>query len=201
MTLKGLHAYQLASGRLAWYLPWTLSAGKQLPLIDVEGNSSRRALNGESTKLSCRWHFAVSPSILLYPELRIGLNYTVVFTKDGLEPLDDKAKAHRFRRSFCKNWWQDRWRDMLYAYLAFTKGAHAELTVPLSPDRELSLGENLSHFIAPVTAAEPVRTDQLSDELVDNLSGDDSESDFEYETSLDTPDGTGVDHFAEDTPR
>ena len=100
MSKRGLHAYELANNRLAWYLPWTLSEGKQLPFIDATGKAGRRALNGESQKLSSRWHFAVSPNVLVKPTLRIGLNYTVVFTTDGIEPINDKTKAHRFRRSF-----------------------------------------------------------------------------------------------------
>lgn len=183
MTLRGLHAYELASKRLVWYLPWNLSAGKQLTFSDATGKSGRRALNGESVKLSSRWHFAVAPNIILKPNLRFGLNYAVVFTKDGIEPLDDKVKAHRFRRSFCKNWWQDRWRDMLSAYLTFIKGSEPALTVHLSPDRRLQFQPQLLSFIAPVTALEPVRADQLPDELVDSLSGD--EADFDDEPTLD----------------
>lgn len=199
MTLRGLHAYELASGRLVWYLPWKLSAGKQLPLVDAEGKSGRRALNGESAKLSCRWHFAVAANVLLRPELRVSLNYTVVFTKDGLEPLEDKAKAHRFRRSFCKNWWQDRWRDMLYAYVAYIKGKAHALTISVAPDRELKFCPQLTTFVASVAALEPVRTEQLPDELVDSLAGD--ESDFENEPSLEENESLENDGISEETPR
>ncbi|REG60859.1 TIR domain-containing protein [Paraburkholderia sp. BL6669N2] len=190
MTLRGLHAYELASKRLVWYLPWNLSAGKQLTFSDATGKSGRRALNGESVKLSSRWHFAVSPNVLIKPNLRFGLNYTAVFTKDGIEPLDDKAKAHRFRRSFCKNWWQDRWRDMLSAYLTFIKGSEPALTVHLSPDRRLQFQPQLLSFVAPISALEPVRANQLPDELVDSLSGD--ETDFDDEPALDWQDGSNT---------
>lgn len=181
MTIRGLHAYELANSRLAWYLPWPLSEGKQLTFLDGTGKSGRRALNGESRKLSSRWHFAVAPNVLIKPSVRIGFNYTVVFTSDGLEPLDDKTKAHRFRRSFCKNWWQDRWRDMLSAYLAFIKDKETALSIALSPDRRLHFQPHLATFIAPVSALEPVRAEQLPDELADSLAGDDSDFEVDHD--------------------
>jgi hypothetical protein len=198
MTVRGLSAYELSNKRLAWYLPWKLSAGRQLPLVNAAGTPGRRALSGESAKLKCRWHFAVAPNVQLWPQPKVALNYTVVFTKDGTEPLEDKAKAHRFRRSFCKSWWQDRWRDMLYAYLSFVKGRDAALTLLLSPDRKLEFSPQLSTFIAPVSALEPIRSEQLSDELVDSLSGE--ESDFDPEATLDANyDGDGESFTEEKT--
>ncbi|MHB9838036.1 toll/interleukin-1 receptor domain-containing protein [Paraburkholderia terrae] len=183
MTLRGLHAYEMSNKRLSWYLPWNMSAGKQLSFTDAAGKAGRRALNGESVKLSSRWHFAVTPNVLIKPELRVGFNYTVVFTTDGLEPLEDKVKAHRFRRSFCKSWWQDRWRDMLSAYLAFIKGREPTFSIPLSPDRGISFQPHLATYIAPVSALDPVRTDLLPDDVVDSLSGD--EPDVDYPPELD----------------
>jgi hypothetical protein len=40
----------------------------------------------------------------------------VVFTADGHNPLGDAKRLHRLRRSFCKSWRNDKWRDLLLAF-------------------------------------------------------------------------------------
>lgn len=195
MSKLGLRAYELASSRLTWYLPWTLSEGKQLQFVDAAGKTGRRALNGESQKLSSRWHFAVSPNVFVKPTFKIGFNYTVVFTSDGLEPLTDKVKAHRFRRSFCKSWWQDRWRDMLAAYVSFLKGKEAALVIPLASDRALQFAPHLAAFSAPFSALEPIRISQLSDELADSLVEDVQDDEIEGD-SISDDDGNNTEVFA-----
>lgn len=183
MATKGLLPYALANRRAYWYIPWSISPGKQLAFTDPAGRKGKRALSGESMKLGVRWHFAVTPNIVFSPEPRVGLGYSVIFTKDGEVPLEDKAKAHRFRRSFCKNWWQDRWRDMLSAYTDFLTDGGKEFLVPLSPDRTLNVSAQAATYNAEVSAPEPVRADDLPDELVDRLSGgdDDEDDDWTYD--------------------
>jgi hypothetical protein len=40
----------------------------------------------------------------------------VVFTSEGHSPLGDAKRLHRLRRSFCKSWRNDKWRDLLLAF-------------------------------------------------------------------------------------
>ncbi|MDA0558318.1 toll/interleukin-1 receptor domain-containing protein [Burkholderia pseudomallei] len=180
VAAKGLLPYALANRRAYWYMPWSVSPGKQLPFVDATGKKGKRALTGESVKLGVRWHFAVTPNVVFSPEPRVGLGYTVIFTKDGEVPLEDKVKAHRFRRSFCKNWWQDRWRDMLSAYSDFLTGGGLALSIPLSPDRTLEIAPKTTTYTATISAPEPARPDDLPDELVDQLSGDDDVEDIDW---------------------
>ncbi|MDB5825658.1 MAG: hypothetical protein JWR21_4362 [Herminiimonas sp.] len=172
MRKRKLHAYELANKKLYWYLPWNLSQGKRLFFTAAAGRSGRRALNGESGKLNMHWHFAVRPWVKFVPAPRIALIYTVVFTEDGTTPLEDKKRAHRLRMSFCKSWWQDRWRDMLAAYLHYLRGESPALKIELSSDKNLFFSANFDTFVCPVSAPEPNGVEDVADELVDKLSGD-----------------------------
>lgn len=167
----GMLAYEMSNRQMCWYLPWTATEGKKLEFMDSRGKRGRRALNGVSGKLGVKWHFAVRPFVMFGPPLRFALQYTVVFTEDGTNPLEDKHRAHRLRRTFCKNWWQDRWRDMLSAYIHYLKRGGQTLELPLGADRKAQLSPFLEIFHAPVSALDPARPDILEDEVSDQLAG------------------------------
>jgi hypothetical protein len=48
---------------------------------------------------------------------RIVLRPHVIFTEDGKTPIYSVQRMHILLRSFCKSWWNDRWRDLLVAFV------------------------------------------------------------------------------------
>jgi hypothetical protein len=68
-----------------------------------------------TTKGERRWHFAVSARAAVHPEPVLMLRSHVLFSDDGLKLWESAAHMHRARRSQCKNWWNDDWRDRLLA--------------------------------------------------------------------------------------
>jgi chromosomal replication initiation ATPase DnaA len=64
---------------------------------------------------------------------------------------------HRLRRSFCKQWWQDRWRDLISAYLAELGQGQAVLSIGVAPGRAIALKA------APITYLSPIRTIEKED--------------------------------------
>lgn len=152
---KGLLGQRFANGRVGYFLPAEDGGSKRTSFKGPTGISGSRALNGFSPKNKVYWHYAPELLPVLGKSLTFWIAPHVVFTEDGKTPLSDAARAHRLRRRFCKNWWQDRWRDMMLAYLAHLADGMDSLEVPLSESFNLVLSAHPALFVCPVTAAAP----------------------------------------------
>lgn len=152
---KGLLGQRFANGRVGFFLPTEDGGGKRTSFKGPTGIVGSRALNGFSRKNKIYWHYAPELLPVLGKSLTFSVVPHVIFTEDGKTPLSDTARAHRLRRRFCKNWWQDRWRDMMLAYLAHLADGTGTLEVPLSESFNLVLSAHPALFVCPVTAAAP----------------------------------------------
>jgi hypothetical protein len=101
-----------------------------------------------------RWYFELKPQ--------------VVFTEDGIKPIDSKAKMARLRKSFCKNWWNDQWRTLLNAYLHFLSDENGDIHVHLGGSAVLTLAGDLMAFEAPTSISgdtmPPIEEDEAESE-------------------------------------
>ena len=84
--------------------------------IPVPIGRDRPAAAYPGTSLALRWHYGVSAIPRLGAHPSFTLINRVIFTTDGKTPVADAVKMHRLRRSRCKRWYSDRWRDLLLAY-------------------------------------------------------------------------------------
>lgn len=150
MRRRGLHCYTMANGKETFFFPDEEKYSGQLKFPDINGEVRRRALIGYSGKNKVFWHFAVEAKANFGMQPKVTLMPHVVFTEDGRNPLSDKKKMHRLRRGFCKNWWNDRWRDMLLCYLHQLSEGNESL--------ELNVGANQSIVLSarPVMLESPV---------------------------------------------
>jgi len=62
-----------------------------------------------------------------------------VFTSDGHNPLGDAKRLHRLRRSFCKSWRNDKWRDLLLAFWYWLADGAAFIDAPMGEGAVLRL--------------------------------------------------------------
>lgn len=182
---RGLLPCAFANNRIGHFLPaeeQEISA--RVRFTDAWGRLESRALNGFSPKNKVFWHFAPEISVQVGRTLSAACHSHVVFTEDGREPIDNVKLAHRLRRQFCKNWWQDRWRGMTLAYLAYLSEGKDLFHVSLSDSVTMSLRLTPSLFVCPVTASSPVLT---AEEVVEDIEVDpDDDSDDEDEDGLDS---------------
>lgn len=138
MRALGLHRYELASGKVAWFFPDHEDFCGLKGFADVFGVAKKKKVIGYSQKNSVFWHYAVEVKAQYGPHARVCLIPHVVFTEDGKNPLSDKAKMHRLRRGFCANWWNDRWRDLLLVYLNMISDGHNNIDIPVGSNQNLS---------------------------------------------------------------
>ena len=152
MEAKGLGVFEQAGGRKVFYVTPELTKGRgeKVAFIDVDGRRRRKALNGRSEKKKANWCYAVGMVPQFDEPWRIELRSTIVFTDDDGKPFDVPAKAHRLRMSFCRSWWNDRWRGFLRAFLALVSDGESEIKLPVGSGREVVVSATPIIFSSPV---------------------------------------------------
>lgn len=147
---KGLRRYEFAHGS-AFYVPRGLIEKDTVVFTDRNGKKRRKRLSGRSIKRNVYWSFAVSIHPVVGRQWHFELKPQVVFTTDGVTPIDSKVKMARLRKSFCKNWWNDQWRALLNGFVTFLGDGQEAITIPLGGSAELTLAASLALFEVPTT--------------------------------------------------
>jgi len=149
---RGYLPFTLANGNQCWFVPAPPGKVERIAFTDALGKTGKRALFGKSEKLDVYWHLAME----LQPSVGNQHRYTamthVVFTSDGKTLLPSASHQHRLRRRFCKQWWQDRWRDLISAFLAKLSQNAITLTIPIAPLRNVTVSTIPRTFVSPVNA-------------------------------------------------
>ena len=65
------------------------------------------------------WHFGISAAGKLYPAHVLMISSHIFFTKDGANLIESKSIQHSSRRRQGKNWWNDKWREKLLAFVKY----------------------------------------------------------------------------------
>ncbi len=175
MEAKGLSIHEQSGRRKVFYVTPKLTNGQggRVPFVDVDGRTRRKGLNGRSERRKANWCFAVGMVPALDDPWRVELRSTIVFTDDDGKPLDSPARAHRLRMSFCRSWWNDRWRGFQRAFLALVSDGQPEIRLPVGSDRHVALSAIPIEFRAPMglsDLAPPIDADpvvELEDEPSD----------------------------------
>ncbi len=193
---RGLLLCEFAHGS-TWFVPLDLIEGNIATFQDESGNRRHRRLVGRSKKRGVYWHFAVSGKVNISDPQHLLLRTHVVFTQDGKTPLASTARAHSLRKSFCKNWWNDRWRDLLRAFVStlangkeefsLSLGGGAVATIAASPmdfKAPLSITENGSASIAEEDHIEDETEADALDDFDSDLDGTDFDDLLDYEEGI-----------------
>ena len=189
---EGLLLCEFAHGS-AWFVPLDLIKGNVATFQDQSGRKRSRRLVGRSDKREVYWHFALSGKVSLTDPRHIALRSHVVFTEDGKVPLDDKLRAARLRRSFCKSWWNARWRDMLCAFASFFSNGEEKFILHLGGDAKAIVDASPLSFDAPLSVVEDVMVPATEEDNIEDETEADALDDFESDL-----DGRDYEHVFED---
>lgn len=168
----GLIGVTLSNGRVGYFHKIDGGGLKRTAFVGPTGVSRNRALGGFSPKKNVYWHYAPELYPFIEKQSRFSLTAHVVFSEDGETPIAEVARSHRLRRSFCKTWWQDRWRDLMLAYLFSMSDEEGQVTVKLSERRVLVFSKHPSIFSSPVSAIDP-SADNVESETTEDPDFDD----------------------------
>lgn len=158
MHQQKLHSYELASGLLAWFFKnnqleknraYFEAPGGRRAYRQLVGAKSKKTLEG--TRLpDGYWHYAISASPQLLPFPRMVFRHHVIFTENGEIPWANAERMHKARRSVCKQWWNQQWRDRLLAFCAEI-GKGFDLKLAVGEEENIILSLTAISFLSPWT--------------------------------------------------
>jgi hypothetical protein len=180
---KGLKPFEYADRRNAWWGTARHATMNQHAFAwgDLKG---RRQLVGRSEKRGFHWHFGVSCWARSGPVRHVRVAGRVIFTSNGHDLIGDARRVHRMRRTFCKGWRNDKWRDLLLAFWHWLADGAEFVDISLGEGVSMRLGLPPMTFIAsfgvnsPTDAVVPDEGDEDEDmmlDLDDNDQGGDDE--------------------------
>lgn len=148
---SGLLPFTSTRGTNIWFPPKGLITGDVVQFEALDGVRKRKTLVGWSDKRKVFWHFAVELIPALSGSYHFILRPHVLFTEDGRTPLRSVARMHSLRRGFCKSWWNDRWRDLIAAFVAWLAGAKDTIKIPVSASASVDIDAHMMELTSPVT--------------------------------------------------
>lgn len=138
MRDRGLSWHNMANKKLAYYF-----TRKTNPKITFEyRHRSKKKIKHKKIfgkHLNSFWHFALSAKPVLTPQLAYSLKSHLVFTTDGYKLLDNPDKMHSARRQKGRLFFNEEWRDMLFAFLHGLCGSKKTVRIDISPSFVLAL--------------------------------------------------------------
>lgn len=163
-----------------WYFADQHFEKNTVHFVDFSGRSVRRKLIGYSAKRRVFWHFGIQArSIFNDGEIYMGLIPHVTFSTDGKVPLESNTLLHSYRRSFCRNWWNDRWRDLLKAFVVALARSDDVLRLNVGSASPLKFSSQFCEFTCPVTVTN-VETYESQDIFLEEDEFDDVEDEEYY---------------------
>jgi hypothetical protein len=181
---KGLKPFEYADRRNAWWATARHATMDQhaFAWADLKG---RRQLVGRSDKRGFHWHYGVSCWARSGPVRHVRVAGRVIFTSNGHDLIGDARRVHRMRRTFCKGWRNDKWRDLLLAFWHWLADGANFVNVPVGEGVSMRLGLPPMTFTAPFGVSSPtdaaVSDDEDDDELLVDRDDDDQGDDDEGE--------------------
>ena len=85
---------------------------------------------------------------------------------------------HAMRRSFCRNWFNERWRGLVIAYLNYLSGNRQTISLPVSPTRQVVVSAIPCSFKSNVSLEESaIPYEETPDEEFDRGVSDEDDLD------------------------
>ena len=144
---RGLKALQQRSS-CAYYFPDGLVADNKVPYTAASGRRTNKNVVGRSERNKVYWHLAMKVSMVLGPPAFVRFKPYVAFSDNGQAAIADPKRTSPIRRRFCKNWWNQHWRQLQEAFVVWLVDGATECTVPLDGCQKLVLAGRLLQLTA-----------------------------------------------------
>jgi TIR domain-containing protein len=174
---RGLSAYVMANKVMCSYFTTKLVGEGRVPFRSAEGAAGSRQLVGHRTQskrvadgvfepVKQYWHYGIDARPLVYPAYAYALRAHVLFSHDGLNIWQSAGALHRTRRSACRDWWNDAWRDRLLASVSWLASGRAAISIEVGTGTQLEVGCGPLRFQSPVSYVDPGESAMTEDEDV-----------------------------------
>ena len=107
------------------------------------------------------WHLGISINVKLFPVLVYEIKSHIVFSDDGINVWEDTDKLHRARRNKGKRFFNEHWRDFLFAFLFSLSDNTEDIRVPIKENVSILLPLTPLNFITKTGYKEPASKARL----------------------------------------
>jgi hypothetical protein len=129
-----LHIYKMSNNIRAYYLPRSDDPKKVQFVYPDTSTKKGKNINGIFKEIY--WHYAVSLRTILFPFVGFSLKSHIIFTTNGLSPIQDTDRQHSYRRSKGKRLFNKEWLDMQLAFIQRLKSDAGTISVKISNQTE-----------------------------------------------------------------
>jgi hypothetical protein len=159
---KKLATFAFANGALGLYFLKDQIPDNRVAFVSVDGKRTRRDVVGYKTLKGAGgvpkgyryWHFCLEAKPTSHPVVGYTMRSHVLFSDDGQTIWDNADRMHRARRSQCKMWWNDRWRDLISATVSWISAEGSTIAVPVGSQTVLRVAAR------PILLESPVSYDE-----------------------------------------
>lgn len=177
---RGLREYEMTGRRRFFWFPENLVENDRISFRGLDGVNTWKAVVGfkslkakEGAVRLRNWHFGIEGLPHLGVDSYISILPHIVFSENG-EVYESVKKQHAYRRSQCRRWYNNDWRDRILAALHFLKGDDAKLQIPLAPESSATFEPFPEIIASPVSYTRTVDLPQIEVEVE---AGEDSDLD------------------------
>jgi len=161
---RGLSWYELATKSNCYFFPKGL-VEKDSSTVNYHNRKKTKKLVGKFR--GGFWHFAVSFRAKLRPIVCYSLQSHILFSDDGKHVWEDKAALHSARRTKGRRWFNEEWRDQLFAFLQALAEGDPVLSIDMNSDFTLEMHPFTATYFSGFGYMEP-RNAERQDALVDD---------------------------------
>lgn len=170
---RGLKRSQ-SSATSSFYFPTGLILNDKVPYVAASGRKTNKNVVGRSERNKVNWHLAMKVNIVLGPPAIIRFKPYVCFSEDGQTAISDPKRTSAIRRRFCKNWWNQHWRQLQEAFCVFLADGRQEIAIDLGGTGKLILAGSLLELVAARRMPDDLK---VADEPDDPIEPDDDDPD------------------------
>lgn len=183
---RGLKLYELSSKtKCFFYLKDQLPKDKVF--FTYNDKSTYKQLVGEFGK-EAFWHYGISTTVLLNPEICFSLRAHLLFSDDGSLMWSDKKKIHKARRSKGKSFFNKEWRGLMLAFIAGLSDNKSDIQIAITENAYLTMPITPMVFTCDFDYEEPKTNGRIIpldyfDEMMESDEEEDEQDDGEIKPS------------------
>lgn len=177
---RGLKRFLLSSGS-RFYFPSGLITNNKVSYVAASGRKTNKNVVGRSERNRVNWHLSMQVNVSLGQMPHIRFKPYVCFSEDGQIAITDAKRTSAIRRRFCKNWWNQHWRQLQEAFSVFLADGNETTVIALDGPEKL----RFSGHLLELTAARKIPDDlKFTEEFDDPVEPDEDEFDDALDSEL-----------------
>lgn len=160
---RGLRRFETASGA-SFYFPSGILPNNKISYVASSGRRTNKNVVGRSERNRVNWHLSMKVNVTLGSNPIIRFKPYVCFSEDGQTAIADAKRTSAIRRRFCRNWWNQHWRQLQEAFCTFFSEGNEEVEISLGGTQKLVVAGQL----LKLTAMRRIPDDNTFSDLADD---------------------------------